>query len=71
MGLQGQAVAVVVDDSLVAVGFDVGELFELAVGELEALGGEALVEGDGEVEGFDGLGQGDVEVQAAAMAGAD
>jgi hypothetical protein len=42
VGLQGQAVAVVVDDSLVAVGFDVGELFELAVGELEALGSEAL-----------------------------
>jgi hypothetical protein len=38
VGLQGQAVAVVVDDPLVAVGFDVGELFELAVGELEALG---------------------------------
>jgi hypothetical protein len=56
VGLQGQAVAVVVDDPFVAVGFDVGELFELAVLKLEALGGEALVEGDGEVEGFDGLG---------------
>jgi hypothetical protein len=69
--LQGQAVAVVVDDALVAVGFDVGELFELAVLKLEALGTEALMEGDGEVEGFDGFGQGEVEVQPAAMAGAD
>ncbi|MBE9157080.1 hypothetical protein IQ265_09610 [Nodosilinea sp. LEGE 06152] len=70
-GLQGQAVPHVFDKGLNAVGFDVGEDFELPGLEPKSLGFEAFLEGNGQVKGIDPLGKGNVQVQAAAPAGAN
>ena len=61
----------VFDEGLNAVGFDVGEDFELPRLESKPLGLETFLEGDGQVKGVDQLSKGEVQVQATARARAN
>lgn len=52
-GLEGQAIGLVLGEGSDAIGFDIGEDFELARFEHKALGLEAFFEGNRQVEDAD------------------
>lgn len=55
----------------VAVGFGVGENFEVALLNLEPLGNQTLFDKAGQVKGGHRFSQGNIEMQPAATAGAN